>query len=117
MKRIVSVVIVAALVGAGVWRTLYAERRTAPSTAWPDRAWSLNRRRLGDRHAERVVIVRSAVRFRTDPGAHVDFNSIVKKNQVIARSTPISSRPRFSRRRPTATVPATVLNQQAQVER
>src|SRR5439155_441718 len=91
MRRIVSVVIVAALVGAGVWAYLYtqsggsapkyrlARAERGPLTAAVSATGTLNA----------VVIVQVGSQVSGQIKAlNVHFNSIVKKNQVIARIDP-----------------------------
>src|SRR5713101_6733017 len=88
MRRIVSVVIVAVLVGGGVWGYFYAQSRgnvpkyrmvrveRGPLTAAVSAMGNLN--------AVITVQVGSQVSGQIKE-LRVDFNSIVKKNQVIAR--------------------------------
>src|SRR5215831_4524934 len=91
MKRVVSVVVVAALVGAAVWGYFYAQSRGSvpkfrlarvergPLTAAVSATGNLN--------AVITVQVGSQVSGQIKD-LLVDFNSIVKKNQVIARIDP-----------------------------
>src|SRR6267378_5327173 len=121
MKRIVSVVIVAALVGAGVWGYLYAQRggsapkyrlarvERGPLTATVSATGNLN--------AVVVVQVGSQVSGMIKD-LLVDFNSIVKKNQVIARIDPDIFEAKVNQAKADLdSSRAAVLNQEAQVER
>jgi HlyD family secretion protein len=121
MRRIVSVVIVAVLVGGGVLAYLYAQSRgnapkyrvarveRGPLTAAVSATGNLN--------AVVIVQVGSQVSGQIKE-LLVDFNSIVKKNQVIARIDPDIFEAKVNQA--TADVDsarAAVLNQEAQVER
>ena len=91
MKRVVSLVVVALLVGGAVWGYLYAQSRGSvpkfrtvrvergPLTAAVSATGNLN--------AVITVQVGSQVSGQIKD-LLVDFNSIVKKNQVIARIDP-----------------------------
>src|SRR2546427_1503741 len=121
MRRIVSVVIVAALVGAGVWAYLYTQSggsapkyplarvERGPLTAAVSATGTLNA----------VVIVQVGSQVSGQIKAlNVDFNSIVKKNQVIARIDPDIFEAKVQQAQADLdSSRATVLNQQAQVER
>jgi len=121
MRRIASVVIVAALVGAGVWAYLYTQSggsapkyrlarvERGPLTAAVSATGTLNA----------VVIVQVGSQVSGQIKAlNVDFNSIVKKNQVIARIDPDIFEAKVQQAQADLdSSRATVLNQQAQVER
>ena len=91
MRRIVSLVVVAGLVGLGVWGYFYAQSRGAapryrtvkiergPLTAAVSSTGNLN--------AVILVQVGSQVSGQVKD-LYADFNTIVKKNQVIARIDP-----------------------------
>ena len=121
MRRIVSVVIVAVLVGGGVLAYLYTQSRgnapkyrvarveRGPLTAAVSATGNLN--------AVVVVQVGSQVSGQIKD-LLVDFNSIVKKNQVIARIDPdIFEAKVNAAKADLESSRATVLNQEAQVER
>src|SRR5207244_5932641 len=91
MRRIISVVLVAALVGGGVWAYLYTQSggsapkyrlarvERGPLTAAVSATGTLNA----------VVIVQVGSQVSGQIKAlHVDFNSTVKNNQVIALIDP-----------------------------
>jgi len=121
MRRIVSVVIVAVLVGGGVLAYLYTQSRgnapkyrvarveRGPLTAAVSATGNLN--------AVVVVQVGSQVSGQIKD-LLVDFNSIVKKNQLIARIDPdIFEAKVNAAKADLESSRATVLNQEAQVER
>jgi HlyD family secretion protein len=121
MKRILSVVIVATLVGAGVWGYLYTQSRgnapkyrfarveRGPITAAVSATGNLN--------AVTTVQVGSQVSGQIAQ-LLVDFNSPVTKNQVIARIDPEVFDAKVSQARADVDgATAAVLNQQAQVEK
>src|SRR2546425_3170435 len=121
MRRIVSVVIVAVLVGGGVFAYLYTQSRgnapkyrvarveRGPLTAAVSATGNLN--------AVVVVQVGSQVSGQIKD-LLVDFNSIVKKNQVIARIDPDIFEAKVNAAKADLdSSRATVLNQEAQVER
>jgi HlyD family secretion protein len=121
MKRIVSVVVVSAIVGAGVWGYLYTQSggnapkyRTArveqgPLTAVVSATGNLN--------AVTTVQVGSQVSGQIKE-LHADFNTLVKKSQVIARIDPEIFEAKVGQARAdVASAQATVLNQQAQVQK
>src|SRR3989441_2086108 len=121
MRRIVSVVIVAVLVGGGVFAYLYTQSRgnapkyrvarveRGPLTAAVSATGNLN--------AVVVVQVGSQVSGMVKD-LMVDFNSIVKKNQVIARIDPDIFEARVNQAKADLdSSRANVLNQDAQVER
>jgi HlyD family secretion protein len=121
MRRIVSVVIVAVLVGGGVLAYLYTQSRgnapkyrvarveRGPLTAAVSATGNLN--------AVVVVQVGSQVSGQIKD-LLVDFNSIVKKNQIIARIDPdIFEAKVNAAKADLESSRATVLNQEAQVER
>ena len=121
MKRLVSLVVVALLVGGAVWGYLYAQSRGSvpkfrtvrvergPLTAAVSATGNLN--------AVITVQVGSQVSGQIKD-LLVDFNSIVKKNQVIARiDQDIFVAKVNQAKADVESAKATVLNQEAQVER
>jgi HlyD family secretion protein len=121
MRRIVSIVVVALLAGGGVLAYLYAQSRgnvpkyrtarveRGPLTAAVSATGSLN--------AVVVVQVGSQVSGQIKE-LKVDFNSIVKKNQVIARIDPDIFEAKVNQAKADLdSSRAAVLNQEAQVER
>jgi HlyD family secretion protein len=121
MRRIVSILIVALLVGGGVWAYFYAQSggnspkyRVAradrgPLTAAVSATGTLN--------AVVIVQVGSQISGQVKE-LLVDFNSIVKKNQVVARIDPDIFEAKVNQAKADLdSVRATVLNQEAQVER
>jgi HlyD family secretion protein len=121
MKRVVSVVVVAILVGGAVWGYFYAQSRgnvpkfrlvrveRGPLTAAVSATGNLN--------AVITVQVGSQVSGQIKD-LLVDFNSIVKKNQVIARIDPDIFVAKVNQAQADLdSSKATVLNQEAQVER
>jgi HlyD family secretion protein len=121
MKRVVSLVVVAMLVGGAVWGYLYAQSRgnvprfrlakveRGPLTAAVSATGNLN--------AVITVQVGSQVSGQIKE-LLVDFNSIVKKNQVIARIDPDIFQAKVNQAKADLdSSRATVLNQEAQVER
>src|SRR2546425_232691 len=121
MRRIVSVVIVAVLVGGGMLAYLYTQSRgnapkyrvarveRGPLTAAVSATGNLN--------AVVVVQVGSQVSGQIKD-LLVDFNSIVKKNQVVARIDPDIFEAKVNAAKADLdSSRATVLNQEAQVER
>src|SRR5215467_12934550 len=121
MKRVVSLVVVAVLVGGAVWGYLYAQSRGSvpkyrliriergPLTAAVSATGNLN--------AVITVQVGSQVSGQIKD-LLVDFNSIVKKNQVIARIDPDIFVAKVNQAKADLdSAKATVLNQEAQIER
>jgi len=121
MKRVVSLVVVAALVGAAVWGYLYAQSRGSvpkfrmarvergPLTAAVSATGNLN--------AVITVQVGSQVSGQIKE-LLVDFNSLVKKDQVIARIDPDIFVAKVNQAKADLdSAKATVLNQEAQIER
>jgi HlyD family secretion protein len=121
MKRVVSLVVVALLVGGAVWGYLYAQSRgnvpkfrtvrveRGPLTAAVSATGNLN--------AVITVQVGSQVSGQIKE-LLVDFNSIVKKNQVIARIDPDIFTAKVNQAKADLdSARAMVLNQEAQVER
>ncbi len=121
MKRLVSVSIVALLAGVGVWGYFYAQSRgnvpkyrtgrveRGPLTAAVSSS--------GNLAAVTTVQVGSQVSGQILE-LFVDFNSLVKRNQVIARIDPAIFEAKVNQARAEVdSAHATVLNQTAQVER
>ena len=121
MKRVVSLVAVALVVGGAVWAYLYAQSRgnvpkfrtvrveRGPLTAAVSATGNLN--------AVITVQVGSQVSGQIKD-LMVDFNSLVKKNQVIARIDPDIFLAKVNQAKADVeSARATVLNQEAQVER
>src|SRR5712692_1545636 len=121
MRRLVSVALVAAVVGGGVWAYLYtqsignapkyrlAKVERGPLTAAVSATGNLN--------AVITVQVGSQVSGQVKE-LLVDFNSIVKKNQIVARIDPDIFLAKVNQAKADLdSAKATVLNQQAQIER
>jgi len=121
MKRIVSLVVVAALVGGGVWGYLYAQSRgnapkyrtarveQGPLTAAVSATGNLN--------AVTTVQVGSQVSGQIKELA-ADFNTLVKKDQVIAQIAPEIFAAKVNQAKADiASSVAMVLNQEAQVQK
>jgi HlyD family secretion protein len=121
MKRIVSLALVGLAVGAGVWGYFYAQSRgnapkyrlarveRGPLTAAVSATGNLN--------AVTTVQVGSQVSGQIAE-LRADFNSVVKKNQVIARIDPAIFEAKVNQAKADVdSAQATVINQQAQVER
>ena len=121
MKRIVSLVVVAGIVGAGVWGYLYAQSRGAapkyrtarveqgPLTAAVSATGNLN--------AVTTVQVGSQVSGQIKE-LSADFNTLVKKNQIIARIDPEIFEAKVNQARAdVASAQAAVMNQEAQVQK
>src|SRR5437899_1843747 len=121
MKRLVSLVVVAMLVGGAVWGYFYAQSRGSvpkyrvarvergPLTAAVSATGNLN--------AVITVQVGSQVSGQIKE-LMVDFNSIVKKNQIIARIDPDIFLAKVNQAKADLeSSRATVLNQEAQIER
>lgn len=121
MRRILSVVIVAVVVGGGVWAYLYtqsignapkyrlAKVERGPLTAAVSATGNLN--------AVITVQVGSQVSGQIKE-LLVDFNSVVKKDQVVARIDPDIFQAKVNQAKADLdSAKATVLNQQAQIER
>src|SRR2546423_6240973 len=121
MKRISTLVVVAALVGLGVWGYFYAQSRGAapkyrtvriergPLTAAVSSTGNLN--------AVTTVQVGSQVSGQVKE-LFADFNTIVERNQVIARIDPeIFEAKVSSAKADVDSAEATVVNQAAQVEK
>src|SRR5215470_17514053 len=111
MRRIVSIVVVALLAGGGVLAYLYAQSRgSAPK-------YRTARVERGNLNAVVVVQVGSQISGQIKE-LKVDFNSIVKKDQVIARIDPDIFEAKVNQARADVdSARAGVLNQEAQVER
>src|SRR5436309_3839734 len=121
MRRVISLAIVAALVGGAVWAYLYTQSRgnvpkyrmvrveRGPLTAAVSATGNLN--------AVITVQVGSQVSGQIKD-LLVDFNSIVKKNQVIARIDQDIFVAKVNQAKADVdSAKATVLNQEAQIER
>jgi HlyD family secretion protein len=121
MKRVVSLVVVPILVGGAVWGYFYAQSggnipkyrlarvERGPLTAAVSATGSLN--------AVTTVQVGSQVSGQIKE-LLVDFNSVVKKNQVIARIDPDIFLAKVNQAKADReSALATVLNQEAQIER
>src|SRR5438477_3902363 len=121
MKRIASLVVVAALVGIGVWGYFYAQSR---GNAAKYRTGRVERGPLtaavsstGNLNAVITVQVGSQVSGQIKE-LLVDFNSIVKRGQVIARIDPQIFEAQVNQARADLeTAKAAVLNQTATVEK
>jgi HlyD family secretion protein len=121
MKRLVSIIVVALLAGLGVWGYFYAQSRgSAPKyrTARVDRGpLTAAVSASGNLAAVTTVQVGSQVSGQVKE-LFADFNSIVKRNQVIARIDPAIFEAKVSQARAEVdAAQAAVLNQSAQVER
>jgi HlyD family secretion protein len=121
MKRIVSTVLVAGLVGAGVWGYFYAQSRgNAPRyrTAQVERGpLTATVSASGNLNAVTTVLVGSQVSGQIKE-LFADFNTVVKRNQVIARIDPAIFQAKVSQAQADLdSGRAAVLNQEAQVER
>jgi HlyD family secretion protein len=121
MKRIVSLVVVAALVGAGVWGYLYTQSRgNAPKyrTARVERGpLTAAVSATGNLNAVTTVQVGSQVSGQIKE-LLADFNTLVKKNQVIARIDPEIFDAKVNQARAdVASSQAAVANQEAQVQK
>jgi len=121
MRRIVSIVVVALLAGGGVLAYLYAQSRgSAPKyrTARVERGpLTAAVSATGNLNAVVVVQVGSQISGQIKE-LKVDFNSIVKKDQVIARIDPDIFEAKVNQARADLdSARAGVLNQEAQVER
>jgi HlyD family secretion protein len=121
MKRVVSLVVVAALAGAGVWAYFYTQSRgNAPRY----RLAAVERGPLvatvsasGNLNAVTTVQVGSQISGQIRE-LLVDFNSIVRRDQIIARIDPETFEAKVSQARAELdSARAAVTNQQAQVER
>jgi len=121
MKRIVSIVVVAGVVGAGVWGYFYTQSRGAapkyrtarveqgPLTAAVSATGNVN--------AVTTVQVGSQVSGQIKE-LSADFNTLVKKNQIIARIDPEIFEAKVNQARAdVASAQAAVMNQEAQVQK
>jgi len=121
VKRVVSLVVVAALVGGGVWAYLYTQSRgnapryrLAPVERGPLTASVSS---SGNLNAVITVQVGSQISGQIKE-LLVDFNSPVRHNQVIARIDPATYEAKVSQAgADLESSRAAVMNQQAQVER
>src|SRR5262245_43557651 len=121
MKRIVPLVLVAVMVGAGVWGYLYTQSRgSAPKyrTARVERGPLTSAvSATGNLNAVTTVQVGSQVSGQIKE-LMADFNTPVKKNQVIARIDPEIFQAKVTQAQAdVASAQATVANQQAQVQK
>ena len=121
MKRVISVAVVAVLVGAGVWSYFYAQSRgsvpryrTAPVERGPLTAAVSA---TGNLNAVTTVQVGSQVSGQIKE-LLADFNTLVEKNQIIARIDPAIFEAKVNQARAdVASAQAAVLNQEAQVQK
>src|ERR1043166_332671 len=121
MRRITTLVIVAALVGLGVWGYFYAQSRGASPKY---RTTKIERGPLtaavsstGNLNAVTTVQVGSQVSGQVKE-LFADFNTLVKKNQVIARIDPEIFEAKVNQAKADVdSAQATVANQVAQVEK
>jgi HlyD family secretion protein len=121
MKRIVSLVVVAALVGAGVWGYFYAQSRGAAPryrTARVERGpLTAAVSATGNLNAVTTVQVGSQVSGQIKE-LMADFNTPVKKDQIIARIDPEIFQAKVNQAQAdVASAQATVANQEAQVQK
>jgi HlyD family secretion protein len=121
MKRIVSLVVVAMLVGAGVWGYFYTQSRgNAPKY----RTIQVERGPLtaavsatGNLNAVTTVQVGSQISGQIKQ-LFADFNTLVEKGQIIARIDPEIFEAKVNQARAdVASAQATVINQEAQVQK
>jgi HlyD family secretion protein len=121
MKRIISLVVVAVLVGAGVWGYFYTQSRgNAPKY----RTGRVERGPLtaavsatGNLNAVTTVQVGSQISGQIKQ-LFADFNTVVEKNQIIARIDPEIFEAKVNQARAdVASAQATVINQEAQVQK
>ena len=121
MKRLLSLILVAGILGVGIWGYLYTQARgSAPKfrTAKVERgALTAAISATGNLNAVTTVQVGSQVSGQIKE-LLVDFNSIVKKGQVIARIDPQIFEAQVSQvKAEVETARAAVLNQTATVEK
>ena len=121
MKRIVPLVLVAVMVGAGVWGYLYTQSRgSAPKyrTARIERGPLTSAvSATGNLNAVTTVQVGSQVSGQIKE-LMADFNTPVKKNQIIARIDPEIFQAKVNQAQAdVASAHATVANQEAQVQK
>src|SRR5262245_8981444 len=121
MKRIVPLVLVAVMVGAGVWGYLYTQSRgSAPKyrTARIERGPLTSAvSATGNLNAVTTVQVGSQVSGQIKE-LMADFNTPVKKNQVIAKIDPEIFQAKVNQAQAdVASAQATVANQEAQVQK
>ncbi|HMH53293.1 MAG TPA: efflux RND transporter periplasmic adaptor subunit [Candidatus Acidoferrum sp.] len=121
MKRVLSLVLVVIVVAAAVWGYLYAQSRgSAPKyrTARVERGPLTSAvSATGNLNAVITVQVGSQVSGQVAE-LMADFNSVVKKNQIVARIDPALFEAKVNQAKADVdSAQANVLNQQAQVER
>jgi len=121
MKRIVVLVVVAALVGAGVWGYLYTQSRgNAPKyrTARVERGpLTAAVSATGNLNAVTMVQVGTQVSGQIAE-LMADFNTLVRKDQVIARIDPEIFQAKVNQAQAdVSSTQATVANQEAQVQK
>src|SRR5262245_63301832 len=121
MKRVVSLVVVAALAGAGVWGYLYTQSRgSAPRfrlAAVEQGLLVATVSASGSLNAVTTVQVGSQISGQIKE-LLVDFNSPVRRDQVIARIDPDTFEAKVGQARAELdSAKAAVVNQEAQVER
>jgi len=121
MKRPLSLLLVAVAIGAGIWGYLYAQDRENGPRYRLERA---ERGPLvaavsatGNLNAVTTVQVGTQVSGQIKE-LYADFNSVVRKSQVVARIDPATFEAKVKQARADVdSAKATVLNQEAQVER
>ena len=121
MRRVVSVIVVAGLVGLGVWGYFYAKSRGSQPkfrTARAERGpLAAAVSATGNLNAVINVQVGSQVSGQIQE-LLVDFNSVVKKGQLVARIDPEIFEAKVAQASAEVqSAKATVLNQQAQIEK
>jgi HlyD family secretion protein len=121
MKRVIALVVVALLLGAGVWGYLYAQGRNASPkyrTAKVDRGpLTAAVSATGNLNAVITVQVGSQVSGQIQ-ALYADFNTRVKRNQVIAKLDPEIFQAKVNQAKADVeSVKATVLNQAAAAEK
>jgi HlyD family secretion protein len=121
MRRLVSLAVVAGLVGAGVWGYFYTQSRgNAPKyrTARVERGpLTATVSASGNLNAVTTVLVGSQVSGQIKE-LHADFNTLVKRNQIIARIDPEIFEAKVNQAKADLEASgAAVLNQEAQVQK
>ena len=121
MRRVVSLVVVAGVVGLGVWGYLYAQSRGSQPKFRTTRVelgpLAAAVSATGNLNAVINVQVGSQVSGQIKE-LLVDFNSVVKKGQLVARIDPEIFEAKVAQAKADVqSAQATVLNQQAQIEK